>query len=249
MITSNPHPEQLGVVLDYNGSTAVPIASEWAITAAHTGIAEVVNQDGVANPILIRVASPSADLALLRVENRFTRWHPVCRRPLATSGEACIMAGYGQVGPAGGPIGFPRLPRWGTNYARPAWFGMLATTFDDAPFGGFYEAQFVMNDSGGGVFLQGPNAELELAGVAVQSTGWHYGASSYSVALSNHLAWIDALVMDPDLDGDGVVADADFWDFLTRFHARRAGADFNNDGRTTVQDIFDFLFWWRKRKI
>lgn len=50
-----------------------------------------------------------------------------------------------------------------------------------------------------------------------------------------------------DWNLDGRVTVQDIFDFLTDWFAKsgeNGGADFNNSGSTTVQDIFDFLTAW-----
>lgn len=256
MISPNFSIDALGVVLDYAGSSAVPIGPRHAITAAHTGTAPRL--DGICPRMLAqRTVHPTKDLAILHLaegELDFSRWHPVCSRQIKPEGELCVMGGYGQVGPPGGPIGFPRRPMWGTNYVRSSWMGWCSTQFDDRDTmpgdvpGTPFECQWCMNDSGGPLLVYGSGGRLELAGVAVAASGLDFGGYSYAERLYEALPWIDEVIGTADTNGDGVVTDADFWAFLSRWHDVR-GFDINGDGRSTIQDLFDFLAWWRRRKI
>jgi hypothetical protein len=265
MISINPIMKFPGCIAEFNGSTAVPIAPNWAITAAHVGggpgsrFAWVPSQeaslfDTEAGPgwwardadVHDVIRHPTADLALIRIDGtRMNQYQRLHRGRLAANAR-CVMAGYGRGGLPGSVPAFPRLPKWGTNVWSPAgFFGWAVSRFSDPqdPATTPNEAQFTLNDSGGGVFVPGPGGVLELAAIAVSSNGTDYGANSYALMLEPFLPWIDETIgLEADLNADGEVTPDDLQVYLSRYFAGMG--DINGDGRSTVQDLFDYLRYY-----
>jgi hypothetical protein len=217
---------------DYNGSTAIPIAARWCITAAHTWTGTVVRINHEEYKVLERVQHPWADLALLRVDRKLPRWYPPRKSGVNEPSAESLMLGFGRTGVVGGPWGFPRLPLVGTNRVElvGTW---VASTFDAD--GGPHEAQFAENDSGGGWVV---NGELAAVAVSVSRSGRsEFGDASYGIALWPHIEWIEYHTLDED--GDGDVDVDDIFSFLDTWLGMRG----------PVQRFFDYLNrWFRGRK-
>lgn len=133
---------------DYAGSTCIPIAPRWFVTADHVGYSNTIflgrNRD--AYNVVERIKHPFSELTLLRVDRNVPRWYPPRRTPGGAEDD-CIMLGYGQTAAVGEPWGFPRQPLAGTNKLNSVG-NWAASNFSED--GGPHEAQFAMNDSGGG---------------------------------------------------------------------------------------------------
>jgi len=105
----------MGSIGDWNGSSSIAIAPNWAITASHTGggVGSSLRFDGQAYQVLQRIPHPTADLALLRFSPAITQWHNM-GATLQINSEI-VVGGIGLTGQPGMPWVFPRAERWGTN--------------------------------------------------------------------------------------------------------------------------------------
>lgn len=193
-----------GWVGRWNGSSAVPIAEHWFITAKHVG--------GLVNgSITIRgehyvaaeiVQHPSYDLMLVRTVQPMPGWHELADADLIASGNLCVIAGYGAV--AGDELadGYTwsgvRRETWGANIIESAGF-LLAISFTNpaSPIAVPHESIFAVNDSGGGMFVVDSDGGLRLAGVAVSVTGWgasRWGNSAYALNAAQLRNWIMPII-------------------------------------------------------
>ncbi len=180
-----------GFVGQWNGSSAVAIAPNWIVTAAHTNFRSNANfrMDGVVYTPITHHIHPTMDVMVIQVNGTFPGYHDISDT-IPDPGQEVILGGYG-LG-RGTDIGdgyiwdLPREERWATNTIT--FNGASLLMQFDAPGSAnhtLYEGAFANNDSGGGVFTDRGDA-LVLEGIATSVTGV-FGQSNYgtySVALS-----------------------------------------------------------------
>lgn len=187
-----------------NGSSAVPVGADWIITARHIGVSPggwFILRGAAYQVVEVRF-HPFMDLALCRVNQPLPGWHTIAER--AGLGDPVILGGHGVTGAAALPAGDgydwngPKVETWGANTIEQEGY-FLGVRFDapSHPDAVPYEAMFAVNDSGGGMFVVGPDGKLQLAGVAVSVTGYgsaRYGNVGYALNLTTVRNWILPIV-------------------------------------------------------
>ncbi len=190
---------QLGYIGSWNGASAVAIGPEWIISARHVGGSPgtMLTLEGRRYEAVEVFGHPTKDLLLARVSETLPGWHDLA--PAALAGDEVVLGGMGFQ--AGNFIGNGYDWSGGTGLAwgrnrLDAVGARMAITFDsrESPDAVEGEAIFTMLDSGGGVFLEGEDGELRLAGIAVSVSGPFgqslFGSSAYAVNLDQVSAWI-----------------------------------------------------------
>ncbi len=241
-------PPTNGWVGNWYGSSAVPVAPNWVLSARHVGGAVGASfwMRGQTYQAAEIREHPVLDLQLVRLATPVPGWHSIADQPAV--GTPVLLGGVGATtaAPLPGNLGWdwngPHVETWGTNAI--ATTGTVLRVRFDAPGGGgdSHESTFAMNDSGAGLFVVGGGGQLQLAGTAVSVTGGGsslYGASSYCVNLSTARDWITSITGVPDAPQIG-----DIFEFLTLWFARSPAADVDQNGTINVADIFVFLAAW-----
>lgn len=131
------------------------------------------------------------DLAMARLTRRVTSTES---SPLLganpTSRQPVKIVGCGGSGPVGSPLQWTWQPFAGTNLVASVDRNFVRTTFDRPGRAATeLEAHLVPGDSGGGLFVQGPNG-WALAGIASTRSGASYGARSTFINVQSALAWV-----------------------------------------------------------
>ena len=189
-----------GYVGRWAGSSAVAIGEHWILTAAHVG-GSVGNdfrmqRESFTAEAMIR--HHSADLMLVRVREALPGWHEVTGD--VSRHDRVVLAGVGHtVGDAIGKKAFAwsddLRAAWGENTIHSVQGDLLAMRFYTKGKKALpHEAAFAYRDSGGGVFVQGADGSLSLAGIAISSSmfGWtQHGATSHALSLASFMDWID----------------------------------------------------------
>ncbi len=238
-----------GWVGGWNGSSGVPVSQYWVLTARHVGGS--AGQHFVMRGQWYLAAEirqhPTLDLQLIRVTTPMPAWHAIA--PQQFAGTAVYLGGCGHTTQSplpnnqGWDWGGERFEAWGRNRIETAG-SMLRIRFD-APGANAepQEGAFALNDSGAGLFVMGPNGQLQLAGTAVTVSGGGastYGSSCYCVALHTAQPWISSNIggqVDPPFN-------CNMFDFLSRWFARDMSADFDGNSVIDVADIFSYLGAW-----
>jgi hypothetical protein len=122
---------------------------------------------------------------------------------------------------------------------------MLRVRFDSPSTPGVVpnEAAFALHDSGAGLFVTGPNGQLQLAGTAVTVSGAGasaYGSSSYCVSLHTAQSWIDGITggsTTPPMD-------CNLFSYLSDWFAQDPAADYDGNQVINVPDLFAYLEAW-----
>jgi hypothetical protein len=138
----------------------------------------------------------------------------------------------------------PHFEVWGRNKIETAG-SMLRVRFDapDSASAVPHEGAFAINDSGAGLFVLGPNGQLQLAGTAVSVSGAGasaYGSSSYCVSLHAAQGWIDTITG----GSNPPPTTCNLFAFLSSWFAQEPAADINGNQIIDVADVFAFLNHW-----
>lgn len=173
----------------WNGSSAVPIAPTWLISAKHVGgtTSSFCYMSGRQYYALEVINHPTMDLTLIRVSEEMPGWQSVADPDHLSAGIPCVMAGYGvsrgtaMPNNAGWHWDGPNKETWASNTLESG-SGLLWIDFDrpgnaDATA---FEGMYANNDSGGGLMVYDEHGDLRLAGVAVSVTNW--GSAPYQAA-------------------------------------------------------------------
>jgi hypothetical protein len=218
--------------------TAIYLGNGWVLTAGHVGIGTVRFRGVDYAPLpgsghtLVFSGTTLSDLLLFRlVDETGLPSLPVRAAPPAANATVTLVGngqGRGAATSYGGHAGFgwlaSRTLRWGTNQVAERYLDArlgsvvtraFSTTFD-VPGGTTDEAQAVVGDSGGAVFLKN-GATWELAGMLFAVDAYDGqpantsldGNSTYAADLSFYRSQIQAIVnvpacrdgLDDDLDG------------------------------------------------
>jgi hypothetical protein len=193
-----------GYVGGFNGSSCVAIAPRWFITAKHVGGSApglLWMRGEFYNVVEIR-QHPSQDLQILRVDRDVPGYHRLAAN--VQVGDPCLLAGFGVTGGAALPnnAGYdwngPRQETWGANTIEGVG-NTLYIRFDPPTAAGAVpkEAIFGVNDSGGGLFVWGPDGSLRLAGVAVSVTGFGSAAyynAAFAISMDSVRSWLNPVV-------------------------------------------------------
>lgn len=218
-----PRPEN-GFIGSWNGSSAVPIAPRWVLSAQHVGGVPNVtfSMQGFSYVADLVVRHPTDDLQLIRVSSDLPGWHGVATLPTPITGNtsspttnprletgalvantAVVLAGMGRTNgvpiPGGGwDWTGPARETWGENILVGVFNSLLGARFDlNAPESLSYEASYALNDSGGGMFLPFADGSLRLIGVAVGTSPFGRtipGSMAYALNLAPFIPWIESVV-------------------------------------------------------
>lgn len=149
------------------GGTAVPIGPRTVLTAAHVG-ADVGDKfwlEGKGYRAVEAITSPTSDLMRITLDRDLPGWYPLAAEPLK-KGAKLTIAGWGltgQLAKGGYEWIDDREQVWGYNRLDSLNDGHLWFRFDKK--GGSQEAVLTPGDSGGAVFITGPDGRLQLAGI------------------------------------------------------------------------------------
>lgn len=218
-----PRPEN-GFIGSWNGSSGVPIARRWVVSAQHVGgvapSAFIMQGSSYTADLVVR--HPTDDLQLIRVVDDMPGWHglaslagpitgstsgPITNPRLETaasiSNTPVILAGMGRTNgvplPGGGwDWTGPVRETWGENLLVGLFNSLVGARFDlSAPESSVYESSYASNDSGGGMFLPFADGSYRLIGVAVGTSPFGrtiHGSMAYALNLAPLLPWIEGVV-------------------------------------------------------
>ena len=192
------------------------IDRHWVVTAAHVAhalspFAPTLEVDGVVHPVRQVVFHPKSesngmrppevDLALVRLDGEGSAVEPApLFRGRDELGRDVVLVGYGDKGL--GDRGFAPadgVRRAATNVVERVSPVRLVLDFDAPPEGTVLEGVGAPGDSGGPLFLEGPDGPM-LVGVSSASMGGQpgtYGVQDVYVRVSSFADWIDAVLADP----------------------------------------------------
>lgn len=196
-----------GWVGNFNGATGVCVGPDWVISAKHVGggVGSWFILQGNAFQVVETRPHPELDLTLFRVDRPLPGFHKIART--ATLGDPVILGGHGLTGANaltngdGYDWGGPRQEMWGANVIEMEGF-LWGVRFDrpSSTEAVPSEAIFALSDSGGGLFIVGPEGDLQLAGMAVSVSGYgsaRYGNMGFCINLIVFRNWILPIV-DPN---------------------------------------------------
>ncbi|TVQ61401.1 MAG: hypothetical protein EA379_06415 [Phycisphaerales bacterium] len=188
-----------GFVGRWAGSSAVAVGEHWVLTAAHVGgsVGNNFRMQRRSFEATAMIRHHSADLILVRVAEALPGWHGITGD--VSKRDRVVLAGVGHT--AGAQVGKHGLDwtgelraAWGENTIQNVQGDTLAMRyFAKGKKALPHEAAFAYRDSGGGVFLQGADGTLALAGVAVGASDFGrtmHGSMSYALSLGSYLDWI-----------------------------------------------------------
>lgn len=193
-----------GYIGTFNGSSCVAVGENWFVTAKHVGggVGWTVLMRGVTYTVVEVRQHPTFDAQLLRVSGVLPGWHRLASG--VALGDPAIVGGWGVT--TSGPMpndegwnwGGARSETWGANTIEGEG-GLLAIRFDapSNPVSMPYEAMFAVNDSGGGLFVIGPDGSLQLAGIAVSVAGWNaarWGNAGFALNVDLLRTWMVPIV-------------------------------------------------------
>lgn len=264
LVVANPLPQDVGSIGYWNGSTAVPIARNWAITAKHTGggVGSDLVLEGATRTVLETISQPDIgqDLMLIRFQQPVTIWYEI--KSTLKVGDPIMMGGNGRTAVPGGPWEFPLDERWGTNKlsSDSLW---LAATYD-APTSNNAtpnECMVALNDSGGGFFSVENGKPKYLEGLIASLYGQRYGYATYgdvayAYKLDPHKAWIYSKIPAEnllhyavsDFDQNGVVSIDDLFKYLNAWFSKDLRCDIDKNLVVDLNDFFKFLNLWYSAK-
>lgn len=193
-----------GWIGKWNGSSAVPIAEHWFITAKHVGgtVNATIAIRGVTYRAAEIVQHPTYDLMLVRTVEAMPGWHELAETEMVEAGNPCILAGWGVTAGTQLSNGYQwngaRRETWGANTIDVAGF-LLSINFSQpgSDQAVAHESTYAVNDSGGALFVHDGDGNLRLAGVAVSVSNWGsslWGNSAYAVNVSQVRNWILPIV-------------------------------------------------------
>jgi TonB family protein len=194
------------------GGSATLIARDWALTAAHVaqGLTEsnrirwgdrdhavkrvVIHPQGAPDPAQPR-RPPEVDLALVQLAEPVVGISPLMpNRATDELGKMLMLPGYGDFGPAGGPLqpsdGALRAVENQVDDAGPL---RLFLRFDAPPGGLPLEGIGAAGDSGGPAIEVGSHFGDRLVGVSSGADGppGQYGTVDVYTRVSAHIGWIE----------------------------------------------------------
>lgn len=241
----------------FNGSSCVTIGKTWAIATKHQGGGTWAHLriQGEVRTVLQYIPHPTADLALIEFSPPVVSgWHPV--RETIEVGDTVYMGGFGRWAVPGGEWQFPMEERWGSNKA--AAVSLIVSTTYTAPESSDAtenEAQFALNDSGGGLFSLSDDGALYLEAIAmsVYARQWgyaNYNDASHAIKLAPYIPWIYSVTFSgADWNRSGDVSVDDIFAFLDSWFSQNPRADLNQDAIVAVDDIFVFLNRWHSNPV
>ncbi len=151
-----------------NGGTGVAVGPREILTAAHVG-AGSGNRfvlGGRSYRAVSAITSDAADLVRITLDRDLPGYYPIADGSLKR-GARLTVAGFGLTADGSDRTGYgwsdERAEVWGTNRLDSAKDGHLYFKFDRR--GGATEAILSPGDSGGAVFITGPDGGLVLAGI------------------------------------------------------------------------------------
>lgn len=202
----------------FNGGTAVAVGPREIITAAHVGGGKGDRfwLGGVGYRVTSTITSDTADLMRVTVDRDLPGYYEIADSH-AKKGARLIVAGFGVTVDSYSKNGYTwsdeRAEMWGYNKLDAARDGHLWFKFDKK--GGTQEAVLTPGDSGGAVFVSGPNGELKLVGInrglyAAKSGRSSYGDTSIAVDLTAQGSFLAGLAVVPTPGSVGVMVLAGF---------------------------------------
>jgi len=243
-------PEVPTAVGEWNGSSCVAIATNWAIASKHQGgwMGSYLKIQGQPRTVIQLIDHPTSDIQLVQFAEPVTAWHPV--RSTLRQNDFVYLGGHGMQGDVGQPWRYPREERWGTNIISTDG-NFLATRFTAPSEAGAtpHEAQFAMNDSGGGLFSLGSNGKFYLEGLAISISGGggsgQYGQTGFALNMSLAADWIYQNINGGvDSNRDGLVNVEDIFAYLSDWFSLQMKADINRDATVSIDDLQLFLSRW-----
>lgn len=197
-----------GYIASWGGASAVAVGERWLLSARHVGGgvgggATLAGESFVADRI---VDNRTEDLQLIHVDRALPGWHELATADHAVvPGQPVLLGGFGYRAGSGLADGtgydWSGGPgeAWGRNRADQVG-GRVLIRFDSPGSAAAEprEALFALSDSGGGLFTQGVDGVLRLAGIAV-STSSGFGSTrfgDYALAINIDVwsAWITATI-------------------------------------------------------
>lgn len=182
----------------WGGSSAVAIGPRAVLTAAHVGGGPggTFTLDDQSYRATATTRHASDDLMIVHLDADLPGWHEIA--PSVHAGTSVILGGFGRTAgeASAGSIAWSdrAAEAWGRNIVDRSSRGLLSFDFDAARAGIEHEAAFAHFDSGGGVFVEGPDGSLLLAALAVGIDGpigsSPFGSRSYAADLSLHQGFI-----------------------------------------------------------
>lgn len=242
-------PPSNGWVGNWFGSSGVPVAPNWVLSARHVGgaVGNMFVIRGVQYQALEIRHHPTLDLQLIRVAGQLPGWHQIA--PQQAAGTEVVLGGCGATTqfPLLGGLGWDWSgspgEAWGRNRIQVS-AEMLRVRFDAPGASGWVlqEATFAIHDSGAGLFVAGPGGQLLLAGTAVSVSGAgasEYGSSCYCVSLHTAQSWITSVI-----GSVSPPSNCNLFAYLLSWFERSPSADYNGNGTVDVTDLFDYLTAW-----
>lgn len=189
----------------FNGGTAVAVGPREILTAAHVGggRGSVFSLGGSSYRAVSTITSNTADLMRVTLDRDLPGYYAVADSTIKR-GARLTIAGFGLTGGESSRTGFAwtddRAEVWGTNRLDSARDGHLYFRFDRR--GGATEAILTPGDSGGAVFVTGPDGNLVLAGInrgVYQRLGGRasFGDTSVAVDLASAGGFLSGLTVVP----------------------------------------------------
>ncbi|MFM9959532.1 MAG: trypsin-like peptidase domain-containing protein [Phycisphaerales bacterium] len=197
----------------FNGGTAVAVGPREILTAAHVGGGRGSSfwLGGSSFRAVSTITSDTADLMRVTLDRDLPGYYPIADSSLKR-GARLTVAGFGLTAESSTRSGFTwsddRAEVWGTNRLDAARDGHLFFRFDRR--GGASEAILTPGDSGGAVFITGPDGNLALAGInrgVYQRLGGRasFGDTSVAVDLTSIGGFLGGLAVVPAPGATGVM--------------------------------------------
>lgn len=210
---SMPRPDN-GWIGNFNGATGICVGPQWVMSAKHVGgqVGSWFILRGDAYQAIEEHPHPQLDISLYKMDRPLPGYHKIATT--AALGDPVILGGFGYTAAAaltnngGYDWNGPKQEMWGANVIEME--GSLWGVRFDRPSSAEsvpYEAVYALSDSGGGLFVVGPDGSLQVAGMAVSVSGYgqaQYGAMGFCLNLTLFRNWILPIV-DPDTPIDSAI--------------------------------------------
>lgn len=267
-----PRPAYGGYVGTWNGSTAVAAGPRLFLSAGHVGgqVGGTVALHGTSYTVTNTWSTPE-DLRFIVVDQDVPGYHKAAPASYALPGQFVTLGGHGKVAGVENEGGIkwalPKAEIWGQNLIETSTVYAVVVAYDEPGSSGSvdFEAIFVLNDSGSGLFVEAASGELMLAGIArsVSTDEWGYtndGDTATTCNLTALAAQYDleqvseAYMIDScfgcDIVEDGSVNGLDFSAVLSAFGSQpgdinwNPNADVDENGSVNGLDFSAVISYW-----